>query len=222
MNIATGGGTLVHEIVHPFMAANFPDCPAWFNEGLGSLYEQCGEEDGQIHGYTNWRLAGLQEAIRKKRVPSFKTLCSTTDDGVLRRRTAARTTPRPGTCATTCRSKGLLQKFYRRFHANAAKRPDRLRDAQDDPRPRRHGTTFQKEWEAYVLKLTVPVGLQFGLVHLSKTRVRPSPQLSVQASHQHRRLQLHVASAGPAFSDDVYVASEHGIEEISHSPKQRR
>ena len=31
MNISTGGGTLVHEIVHPFMRANFPECPAWFN-----------------------------------------------------------------------------------------------------------------------------------------------------------------------------------------------
>ena len=40
MNIDTGGGTLVHEIVHPFMEANFPNCPPWFNEGLGSLYEQ--------------------------------------------------------------------------------------------------------------------------------------------------------------------------------------
>lgn len=29
MNIATGGGTLVHEIVHPFVAADFPECPAW-------------------------------------------------------------------------------------------------------------------------------------------------------------------------------------------------
>src|SRR5215510_4389280 len=38
MNIATGGGTLVHEIVHPFMEANFPACPPWLNEGLGSLY----------------------------------------------------------------------------------------------------------------------------------------------------------------------------------------
>ena len=46
MNIATGGGTLVHEIVHPFMAANFPDCPSWFNEGLGSLYEQSSERNG--------------------------------------------------------------------------------------------------------------------------------------------------------------------------------
>src|SRR6266487_4287211 len=48
MNIATGGGTLVHEIVHPFMRANFPECPAWFNEGMGSLYEQCGERKGRI------------------------------------------------------------------------------------------------------------------------------------------------------------------------------
>jgi hypothetical protein len=59
MNISTGGGTLVHEIVHPFIEANFPNCPAWLNEGLGSLYEQCGEVDGHIHGYTNWRLPGI-------------------------------------------------------------------------------------------------------------------------------------------------------------------
>ena len=67
MNIGTGGGTLVHEIVHPFMAANFPDCPSWFNEGLASLYEQCGDNRGQIWGYTNWRLEGLQKGITKKR-----------------------------------------------------------------------------------------------------------------------------------------------------------
>src|SRR5687768_10423453 len=32
MNIATGGGTLVHEIVHPYVEADFPDAPAWLNE----------------------------------------------------------------------------------------------------------------------------------------------------------------------------------------------
>ncbi len=64
MNIDTGGGTLVHEIVHPFMASNFPECPSWFNEGLASLYEQCGDNRGRIWGQTNWRLKGLQETIR--------------------------------------------------------------------------------------------------------------------------------------------------------------
>jgi hypothetical protein len=65
MNISTGGGTLVHEIVHPFVRANFPECPVWFNEGLASLYEQCGEKNGHIYGYTNWRLKGLQTAIKQ-------------------------------------------------------------------------------------------------------------------------------------------------------------
>src|SRR6185436_11725180 len=78
MNIATGTGTLVHEIVHPFVRANFPKYPAWLNEGLGSLYEQCGERDGHIVGYTNWRLAGLQRAIKAGSVPTFKELTGTT------------------------------------------------------------------------------------------------------------------------------------------------
>src|SRR6266513_1104932 len=76
MNISTGGGTLVHEIVHPFVEANFPDCPPWLNEGLGSLYEQSGEVNGHIHGYTNWRLPGLQAAIKAHTVISFKELTS--------------------------------------------------------------------------------------------------------------------------------------------------
>ena len=57
MNINTGGGTLVHEIVHPFMEANFPACPPWLNEGMGSLYEQCGDADGHIHGFTELAFA---------------------------------------------------------------------------------------------------------------------------------------------------------------------
>jgi hypothetical protein len=69
MNISTGGGTLVHEIVHPFIEANFPNCPPWLNEGLGSLYEQSGEVDGHIHGYPNWRLPGLQQAIKAEVLP---------------------------------------------------------------------------------------------------------------------------------------------------------
>ena len=64
MNIGTGGGTLVHEVVHPFIAASFPAAPAWFNEGLASLYEAVREKDGQFWGLPNWRLDGLKRAIR--------------------------------------------------------------------------------------------------------------------------------------------------------------
>ena len=59
-NIATGGGTLVHEIVHPFMRANFPACPAWFSKGQASLYEQAAEKQGHINGKINWRFKGLE------------------------------------------------------------------------------------------------------------------------------------------------------------------
>lgn len=69
MDISTGGGTLVHEIVHPYVDANFPRCPAWFNEGLGSLYEQAGERDGAIIGLVNWRLPGLQRGLEEGKAP---------------------------------------------------------------------------------------------------------------------------------------------------------
>ena len=80
MNISTGGGTLVHEMVHPYVAANLPDCPSWMNEGLASLYEHVGEEDGHIWGYTNWRLPGLKRGIKDGDLPSLRWLTSATPE----------------------------------------------------------------------------------------------------------------------------------------------
>ncbi|MBX7170126.1 MAG: DUF1570 domain-containing protein [Pyrinomonadaceae bacterium] len=151
MNIATGGGTLVHEIVHPFVEANFPDCPAWFNEGLGSLFEQSGEEDGHIVGYTNWRLAGLQRAIRQKNVPEFQTLLSTSDRQFY---TADR-----GTNYSQSRyllfylqQKGLLVKFYKDFYENRKTDPTGYKTLQKTL-DEKNMTEFQKRWEEFVLNL---------------------------------------------------------------------
>jgi hypothetical protein len=79
MNIKPGAGTLVHELVHPYMHANAPDCPAWLNEGLASLYERPGEQDGHFYGYPNWRLPALQEGLRRNAVPTFAELTSMSD-----------------------------------------------------------------------------------------------------------------------------------------------
>jgi len=154
MNIATGGGTLVHEIVHPLMAANFPQCPAWLNEGLGSLYEQSGWQNGRIVGYTNWRLAGLQQAIREKRVPPFGDLCSTTDDGFYRMDKGTNYAQARYLCYYL-QQHGLLRKFYHRFHADCEKDPSGYKTLQailgrDDMEK------FKRDWEAYVLKLRFP------------------------------------------------------------------
>ena len=80
MNIGPGAGTLTHEVVHPYMEANFPNVPSWFNEGLASLYERPSERKGHIIGLPNWRLPSLKKAIRDKTLPEMEKLLSTTSD----------------------------------------------------------------------------------------------------------------------------------------------
>jgi hypothetical protein len=154
MNIDTGGGTLVHEIVHPFVAANFPHCPAWFNEGLGSLYEQSGEVDGRIHGYTNWRLAGIQKAIRKHRVPAFQDFCATSDRAFYEEDRGTNY----GQARYLCyylQQHDLLRKFYRQFLKNRQQDPTGYATL-CDVLGRKDLKAFQKEWEAWVLELKFP------------------------------------------------------------------
>ncbi len=154
MNIRSGGGTLVHEIVHPLVASNFPGCPAWFNEGLGSLYEQSRSRNGQIVGLTNWRLDGLQDAIRRRKVPSFRTLCSTTDHQFYRKD--------PGTNYAQARylcyylqEHNLLRKYYHAFHANHKRDPTGYNTLKKIL-GREDMATFKKDWYAYVMKLRFP------------------------------------------------------------------
>ncbi|HEV8592982.1 MAG TPA: hypothetical protein VGQ55_12830 [Pyrinomonadaceae bacterium] len=153
MNIATGGGTLVHEIVHPFMEANFPDCPAWFNEGLGSLYEQSGEIDGHIHGFTNWRLPGLQKGIKKKIVPTFKTLTSKSDAEFYSDDTGVYYAQARYLCYYL-QQKKLLTKYYKDFLANHKTDPTGYKTLRKTI-GERDMNAFQRKWEAFVLKLTV-------------------------------------------------------------------
>jgi hypothetical protein len=151
MNISTGGGTLVHEIVHAYVAANFAECPAWFNEGLASLYEQCGEVDGKIHGYVNWRLTGLQKAIADDQLPSFKTLCSTTTHEFYERDKGANYSQARYLCLYL-QEQGKLQKFYREFHSRRNDDPSGYQ-ALVDVLGRNDMDVFQQEWQAWVLKL---------------------------------------------------------------------
>jgi hypothetical protein len=151
MNISTGGGTLVHEIVHPFVEANFPDCPAWLNEGLGSLYEQCGEVEGHIHGFPNWRLPGLQQAIKNGKVPSFKTLTAMNANAFYNEDKGTNY----GQARYLCyylQEKGLLIKFYREFHAAQKDDPTGYKTLQKTL-GESDMDAFKTRWETYVLAL---------------------------------------------------------------------
>ena len=151
MNIATGGGTLVHEIVHPFMASNFPDCPSWFNEGLASLYEQSAERNGRIIGNTNWRLRGLQSAIRKGDVPPFEKLCRNTTREFYDRDTGTNYSQARYLCYHL-QERGLLQKYYRTFRKNAATDPSGF-ETLKSVLGEEDMADFQERWEAEILKL---------------------------------------------------------------------
>lgn len=154
MNIATGGGTLVHEIVHPFMAANFPACPAWYNEGLGSLFEQSAERNERIVGLPNWRLAGLQDAIGEGSMPSFRWLLSRSDEQFYNRD--------PGTNYAQARylclylqEHGLLTRFHHEFLRHHGRDPSGYRTLKRVLRER-DMDAFKERWQKWVMSLRYP------------------------------------------------------------------
>jgi hypothetical protein len=152
MNISTGGGTLVHEIVHPFIEANFPKAPPWLNEGLGSLYEQCGEKEGRIHGYVNWRLPGLQTAIKADETVSFKKLMEMDFNDFYSEATGVNYA-QSRYLLYYLQESGLLVKFYKQFHTNRKTDPsgyETLKSVLSETDMHQ----FQRKWEKYVLDLS--------------------------------------------------------------------
>lgn len=155
MNIGTGGGTLVHEIVHPYVEADFPDAPAWLNEGLGSLFEQSATtSDGHIIGLTNWRLGGLKRAIAENRVPTFKALTHLADDAFYADDTGVNYAA-SRYLLYYLQEQGKLREFYSAFRAARAKDPSGYATlvatlgAPDMAK-------FEASWRQYVGKLSFP------------------------------------------------------------------
>ncbi|MGQ9661910.1 MAG: hypothetical protein ACUVWX_06165 [Kiritimatiellia bacterium] len=150
----SGTSAVVREIVRLFLQANFPQCPVWFAEGLGLLYEQCAAGSGPLTGLSNWRLGVLQKAVRSKTVIPLAELFS-----------AGKTAFRGEDSALHCaevrylcyylQQKKLLPRFYQELRKNATTDPKgsatllRLLGATEL-------SAFQKRWEAFVLELTPP------------------------------------------------------------------
>lgn len=152
MNIGTGGGTLVHEIVHPFMRANFPACPAWFNEGLASLYEASAEKNGHIQGLINWRLKGLEKAIREGKTISFQKLTSMSPAEFYGGDTYSQHYGQARYLCYYLQEKGLLVKFYHQFVAAAKNDPtgyNTLKQVLGE----KDMEVFRAKWEKFVLGL---------------------------------------------------------------------
>ena len=148
MNLGTGGGTLLHEIVHPYMAANFPKAPAWFNEGMGSLFEQAAIRDDRLVGIINMRLPGLKQQLREATFGGLDQLLHMSDEDfyVGDNYGAARY------LLYYLQEHGLLQQYYTEYRRDVDSDPSgastllRVVDARDL-------ASFEAHWSSWVLAL---------------------------------------------------------------------
>lgn len=150
MNVGTGTGTLVHELVHALLRPDFPAAPAWFNEGLASLYEQCSLPGGKIHGLENWRLPALQDAIRKDKLRPLEALIS--DPRFYRADLVGANYAQARYLMFYLQEKGKLVEYYRAFRAAAGQDPTGVEALKKTIAPQTL-EQFEKDWRAWVLTL---------------------------------------------------------------------
>jgi hypothetical protein len=150
MNVGTGTGTLVHELVHALIAPDFPQVPDWFNEGIASLYEQCSIDGDTIRGHANWRLPALQKAIKENTLRPLAEMIADPD---------FRSGERVGINYAQARylmfylqEKRLLQKYYEQFKANREKDPSGFETLKAVVGPQKL-EAFEKEWREWVTGL---------------------------------------------------------------------
>ena len=129
LDASTGDGTLVHELVHPFVRADFPTCPTWLDEGMGSLYEQCVLESDGLRGLVNWRLDALQRAAADGSAPAIAELVRMAPDAFYGDGSALNYAAARYLCLYL-QERGALAELYRRLRDGAASSTDPAADAE--------------------------------------------------------------------------------------------
>ncbi len=114
LNLATGYGTLAHELTHALGQTDFPDMPEWFDEGLAALHEEARfSPDGlQLIGLPNWRLKLIVQAVHHGELPPLEQLITNEEfrgEGEGLNYACVR-----GFCCYL-QDRGLLSHFYRKF-----------------------------------------------------------------------------------------------------------
>ena len=77
-NLGASIGNLRHELVHPLIGDDFPNIPAWLNEGIAALYGTARWNGRRFEFLVNYRLRDLQSAIKDGTVPTIAELAKST------------------------------------------------------------------------------------------------------------------------------------------------
>jgi hypothetical protein len=148
MNISTGGGTLVHEMFHALVEPEFDDIPAWFNEGVASLYEACRlKEDGHINGMMNWRFPILKKGMEKGHYVPLRKLFKTTTSEFYDDEHGMHYGEARYFCMWL-EKKGLLRKFYKTFREKYKEDPTGIKFLEE--LLGKKVEEFEKEWKEFV------------------------------------------------------------------------
>lgn len=143
INLSTGTGTLVHEMVHSIIDADFPDAPTWFNEGLASLFEQSRIDEGSIVGLNNWRYPILKKAIETHSVVKLEKLLTTTEEQFYDDQEGYNYAEARYLCYYL-QEKGLLTIFYKRFKQQYKTDPNGVKTLAEVVK--KDLDSFEKEW----------------------------------------------------------------------------
>lgn len=81
-NIGASRGNLRHELIHALLDDDFPDIPAWLNEGLGSLYGSAVRTKKGFKFLVNYRLRHLRQALKAGLLPDLDELANSTRQDV--------------------------------------------------------------------------------------------------------------------------------------------
>jgi hypothetical protein len=115
LNYAMGAGTALHEMVHAYVRASFPEAPSWFDEGLASLYEESEFRDGELQGLVNWRLPLLQRALKLAMVPRLVDVMNASRESFYEEPGRAVNYAAARYVCYALQERGLLKRYYRSF-----------------------------------------------------------------------------------------------------------
>ncbi len=118
LNLATGEGTIAHELTHALANLDFPEMPEWFDEGLASLHEDSEfSTDGlTLIGRANWRTQLLRQEAKNERLPALEEFVQTPFNGP---QAAQHYAMARGLCQYL-QERGRLGAFYRKCRSNHA------------------------------------------------------------------------------------------------------
>lgn len=122
LNLATGRGTLSHELCHMLALFDFPGLPEWFDEGLAALHEEADfSEDGLLlRGRPNWRSRVLHDALRRNQLPPLEQIIESPS---FRGEGEGLNYALVRSFCEYLQSRGLLCHFYRKFRGASADDP---------------------------------------------------------------------------------------------------